>query len=330
MLSYFRPGRRLSTRRSLARLAVHPFLEGLESRQLLAGGPLTVVITELGTGQSVTIMDNGTGDSNSTTGIINYSTPSTSPFTDFSITGFSATSNRTRVHNKASPSLIQSGTVVRTTTTGVNETLEIQVEDTGYMYPSTETQLGSSASVTYTNSVVGDTSQFQSFYNTTPSPIVALTYSGGNPKSLSGTAANTTISGTAPFNLSNTYTITLAPSGGSAHNEASFQSTGNTGVIGTNASSVSTTIDNASTNQPISGNQPAGTSVYDTATVSTTPFTFPKPTGTVTYEFFDNGTGSGSPASTYTVTPVEWLGAELVDAGAAGGRLVQLHRRLQR
>ena len=64
---------------------------------------------------------------------------------------------------------------------------------------------------------------------------------------------------------------------------------------------MSTTIDNAATNQPISGNQPVGTSVYDTATVSTTPFTFPLPTGTVTYEFFDNGTGSGLPASTDTV-----------------------------
>ena len=185
MLSFVRPDRRSSSRNPLARLAARPFLEGLESRQLLAGGPLTVIITELGTrsvgddhGQRVG------GGQQSHHGIINYSTPSPSPFADFSITGFSATSNRTASPAQSFASLIQSGTVFRTTTTGVDETLEIQVEDTGYLYPSTETLLGSSASVTYTNSVVGDTSQFQSFYNTTPSPIVDAELLGRQPSVL--------------------------------------------------------------------------------------------------------------------------------------------------
>src|SRR5208337_4922777 len=70
-------------------------------------------------------------------------------------------------------------------------------------------------------------------------------------------------------------------------------------TVSKGTASVSTAIYNAATNQPISGSVPLGTSVYDTATVSGTPFT---PTGTVTYEFFTNGTGSGTPFSTQTVT----------------------------
>ena len=58
------------------------------------------------------------------------------------------------------------------------------------------------------------------------------------------------------------------------------------------SSSVSTAIDDAATNQPISGNQPLGTSVYDTATVTGTPFT---PTGTVTYYFYDTASPSTAP-----------------------------------
>ena len=61
---------------------------------------------------------------------------------------------------------------------------------------------------------------------------------------------------------------------------------------------MSTAIDNAATNRPISGNQPLGESVYDTATVTGTPFT---PTGTVTYYFYDTTTptyGATTPAST--------------------------------
>jgi len=68
------------------------------------------------------------------------------------------------------------------------------------------------------------------------------------------------------------------------------------------SSSVSTAIDNAATNLPISGNQPLGTSVYDTATVTGSPFV---PTGTVTYNFYDTSTpvyGVTTPSTTQTVT----------------------------
>ena len=63
-----------------------------------------------------------------------------------------------------------------------------------------------------------------------------------------------------------------------------------------------TAIDNAATGAPISGNQPLGTSVYDTATVMGAPFT---PAGTVTYYFYNTASpvyGTTTPVSTQTVT----------------------------
>ena len=73
-------------------------------------------------------------------------------------------------------------------------------------------------------------------------------------------------------------------------------------TINKGTSGVSTTIDSACTNKPISGTQAPGTSVYDTATVTGTPFT---PTGTVTYDFYNTASpvyGTTTPASTQTVT----------------------------
>jgi len=65
---------------------------------------------------------------------------------------------------------------------------------------------------------------------------------------------------------------------------------------------ISTVIEDAATNSPPpAGGEALGASVYDTATVTGAPFT---PTGTVTYEFFTIGTGSGTPSSTQTVTLV--------------------------
>jgi hypothetical protein len=63
------------------------------------------------------------------------------------------------------------------------------------------------------------------------------------------------------------------------------------------STNTATAILDAITHQPPSGL--LGESVLDTATVSGNAFT---PTGTVTYEFFTNGSASGTPASTQTVT----------------------------
>ncbi len=67
-------------------------------------------------------------------------------------------------------------------------------------------------------------------------------------------------------------------------------------TINQGSSSVSTAIFD-STGGPVTS--ALGEKVYDTATVTGTPLT---PTGTVTYEFFTNSTGTGTPFSTQTVT----------------------------
>ncbi len=236
--------RRPFGRKSPLRLAAYPSLEVMETRQLLSGGPLTVTITELGTSplEQVTIVDNGPGDTSSTIGILAYSTPANDPFTDFSISGFQATSNRTASPTPTQAKLIQSGTVTRTTTTGGNQTLLIQVQDSNYLYPASQTVLESTASATFTNGTANvDNGQFQSFYNTTAtgttaSPIVTLTSSGGTTNTKTGTAAATPLGGAAPFNLANTFAIALAPSKATGNTETNFRSTGDTVVPGTNGS----------------------------------------------------------------------------------------------
>ena len=199
----------------MARIA---FLEVMEPRLLLSGGgPLTLTITELGTSplETVTITSstvNSSGDS-----VINYTTPTTSPFADFSITGLQVTSNRTQGTTPGYALLGQAGTISRTTTTGGSQTLEIKVEDYQFLYPASPSVLMNSASVSYNYGVVGDLSSFQSVYNdTTPSPIVALNSIGGRQDSEAGSSTPTPLTGVAPFNLSDDFQITLAPSGAAA------------------------------------------------------------------------------------------------------------------
>jgi uncharacterized repeat protein (TIGR01451 family) len=66
--------------------------------------------------------------------------------------------------------------------------------------------------------------------------------------------------------------------------------------VGPGSSNTETVILDAATNQAPTGGP--GVSVYDTATVTGSPFV---PTGTLTYEFFTNGNASGPPASMQTV-----------------------------
>jgi hypothetical protein len=64
----------------------------------------------------------------------------------------------------------------------------------------------------------------------------------------------------------------------------------------------STTVHNAATNRPLVGTETAGTSAYDTASVTGAAGMIP--TGTVTYTFFTNGvcSGTGTAAGTVTLT----------------------------
>jgi hypothetical protein len=71
-------------------------------------------------------------------------------------------------------------------------------------------------------------------------------------------------------------------------------------AVAQSSSSLGTVVDDAGTNAPWAGTETVGATAYDTATVSgVAGFT---PAGTVTYEFFTNGTCTNTPSSMQTVT----------------------------
>ena len=300
--------RRRTARKSLARMPRLASIEGLESRCLLASGPLTMTITELGTSplQTVTITDNGTGDSNPATGVIDYSTPASSPFADFSVTNFSATSNR--VSGNGFGDIVQSGVVTRTSTTAGPETLSITVQDSGFTNPAVDTTLGNTDSVEYTNANSGDTSTFQSSYNATPSPVATLPFTPPmNPESVSSPPTSTTISGTAPYNLTNTYTFTLGPATDGGSNAPSVQSTGTTLVVGSSLSL--TGFDYLVSNTTTAGNLTTSTTGVPIAGTSVTLSGTDQFGNAVSMTTTTNGSGqytfsglNASDANGYTVT----------------------------
>ncbi len=209
---------------------------------LLSGGPLEITITEVDTGQSVTIVDNGSSDSDSTLGSVQYSTPASSPFTDFSVTGLTATSNR--LDDQAAATLTQLGTITRTTDTAGARTLQISVTDTGFLYPTNPTVLNSASNVTFVNPTALDSSQFQSFADSTGSPVITFTPSFTNPDVHSQSAAPTPLSNLAPFNLTDVYTMQVGPSADpDSQDSVSFQDVGMTSVQGTsNPAALSGTV----------------------------------------------------------------------------------------
>jgi hypothetical protein len=234
MLSLSRSRRRASATRILARhtAAILPELQYLEPRRLLAGGPLEVTITELQTNQSVTIVDNGTGDSSSAVGVINYSTPTPSPFTDFVIKGLTVYSNRTTATTLASMS--QTGIISRSTSAGGNATLEISAMDPNWISPTTLTVLNSAVSGTFTNAAANQvTTTFQSAIDTTTSPTGTLTSNGIAPDSHDETASPTDLFQSAPYTVSNVTTITLGQNT-SASNPITDQYTSTTTAQGNN------------------------------------------------------------------------------------------------
>ncbi len=218
-------------------------VERFEPRVLMAAGPLQVTIVEAETFETVVITDNVGADGNPSVGAISYSTPATSPFTDFSISGLAAFSNRTSTD--AGGLLSQSGTILRLSTLdgkpgGVPNlnglrTLTITVTDTGFTHPTNLTKLTSSSSVTFTNTTLLAQSQFQSFVNATASPIVTLTASSITPNSHNGDATTTLTGSFAPYDLKNIYQIKLAPrTPGGVPSTARYLDTGTARVDGAN------------------------------------------------------------------------------------------------
>ena len=206
--------RRQDSRLSRGRRGIVPAIEMFERRQLLAAGPLQITFTEVETNQSVTITDNLVGDTDPVLGAIGYDTLLGSPFTDFTINGFQGFSNRVNALTKGQ--LVQTGTILRSTSTGGDKTLLITATDTGFTYPIYPTVLNSSASATFTNSTSSDVATFQSFANTTASPVVSLHPTPSlTTSSDSQTAAATVFTGPSPYDLKNVYQLTLGQNNGS-------------------------------------------------------------------------------------------------------------------
>ena len=85
-------------------------------------------------------------------------------------------------------------------------------------------------------------------------------------------------------------------------------------TVAQDASSVGTVVDDASLHSAWDGNEATGAVAYDTATV--TGVAGYTPSGTVTYDFFANGTCTGTPSTAQTVTVT---GGAVPDSASTGG-----------
>lgn len=235
-LSYDRSARTMRNRRDFS-LQV----DGLESRQLLTGGILKIRIEELETGQFVEIMDEGPGDARlGTIGTVQYA-PGVSPFTDFNISSIQVVSNRTATSSLAT--LTQSGTVTRSTSSEGARTLLISAMDSDYTHPTEARTLTSSATATFTHPTSLDTVSFESFADTVSSGVITLAPNlAADPSSKSGNSGAVPVAITAPFSLSNVYTVKLGPSSAAGTRTVSYQDTGTTTVSGNNPQKIAGTV----------------------------------------------------------------------------------------
>jgi uncharacterized repeat protein (TIGR01451 family) len=255
--------RRLPVRRGSESRRFRAAIEQFEPRLLLSGFSVNITeldpVTLLPVGNAITVQDNNTVassglgvDSNPLIGHIQYDTPSSSPFTDFSISNLQATSNSTTALTVGD--VKQSGAVTLLPSATGPRTLQITVTDTGFVEPTNLATLNNSSSVTFTNPNSLDKSLFQSFVTTgagtSNSPVITLTpaawiaNNAHNPDSENGNVLNYPLGLLAPYTLTNTYTITLLPSASGQAVSATFQDTGITAVSGTNNAQLAGTVFN--------------------------------------------------------------------------------------
>ncbi len=150
------------------------------------------------------------------------------------------------------------------------------------------------------NAGSGDTVTFKLYSSATVQNSSTLLYSSTQPVTVSGGMGTATSAGYTAAATGTDYWVATF-NGDSNNNAVASGATAEPVTITKASSSVSTAIYNASTNKPVSGSQPLGTSVYDTATVTATPVT---PTGTVTYYFYTTATpvyGTTTPLTTQIV-----------------------------
>jgi len=181
-----------------------------------------VTVTDVNSGQSQTITDNGAGDTNAAVGTISYAPP-TGTFTNYDIIGpLTVTSSR----SPSVTTLTVDGTVVRTTATPTSAvSLMIDATDTDYVTPpGTSFNLDSGANGMMVNTGGGDSLSFQSFGDdpnvafgkTTPTGVVTFTDNRtpflGTVRNFGGDAPTTPFNATLPYALTNRTIITVGPS----------------------------------------------------------------------------------------------------------------------
>ena len=154
--------------------------------------------------------------------------------------------------------------------------------------------------------------------NGTPAASVAPTMSGGNVPNSSTEGPLTPGS----YSFEATYN-------GDTNYDPSPASSCEPFSVNPATTSVFTTVDDASTNAPWNGNEVTGSRTYDTATVSGL-VGGPTPTGTVTYEYFTNGTCNGTPAASAAETMSGGSVPNSKYRGAACARQPLLRGHLQR
>jgi hypothetical protein len=199
---------------------------------------LELIVTESG-GAPITIGDNTSLDTDPTVGVINVDTnPATGInllLTNYMFTALGANSNSPGT--AALGFLSQNGTAQLLL--GGTGSITVLASDIDYNRPNVPPgTMHSSASNTYTNATAGNTDTFQSWFNgtntlgakETPSPVVTLTSTAGNPNSQSGDAAPTPITLVTPYGLTNQKVITLT--GGAVGALAQDQYTGSTTITG--------------------------------------------------------------------------------------------------
>lgn len=198
-------------------------------------GSLELLVTETG-GPTIPISDNGGLDTDPTVGVINVNTTLLNlSLVNYDFTALGANSNSPGT--SAVAFLSQNG--LAQLIPGGTGSITVLASDVDYSLPNVPPgTMHSSASNTYTNATAGNTNTFQSWFNgsntlaakETASPIVTLTSTAANPNSQSATAADTTVSLTTPYGLTNEKVITLT--GGAPGAQAQDQYTASTTISG--------------------------------------------------------------------------------------------------
>jgi hypothetical protein len=204
-------------------------LTAIEAR----AGSLEMLVTETG-GPTIPITDNGALDTDPTVGVINVNTT----LLNLSLVNYQFTAMGS---NSNSPGSSVNGFLSQSATAqlliGGTGSVTVLASDVDYSLPTGLTRtMNSSASNTFTNATAGNTDAFRSWFNgsntlaakETPSPLLNLVSSAANPNSQGANAADTPVSLTNPYGLTNEKVITLT--GGSVGGLAQDQYTGSTTV----------------------------------------------------------------------------------------------------